>query len=143
MKIAIAYENGEIFEHFGHAQTFAIYDYDEEDITLCSKKLIDVAELHGHKAMADRLKEEGVSAVMAGNMGAEAKALLLSYCIVPIAGYCGDADTAADLLMLGQLPIAPNEGSCSGGCGGCSGCHHEDGEECGCGGDCGCGCGEE
>lgn len=145
MKIAIAYENGEIYEHFGHAHTFAIYDYDDNDPNLCTKVLLDVSSLHGHKAMADILKENGVSAVMSGMMGPEAKALLLSYCIVPIAGYCGDADTAADLLMCGQLPISGGQedgGGCSGGCGGCSGCHHEDGEDCDCGGDCGCGCGE-
>ena len=54
------------------------------------------------------------------------------YGIIPVAGYCGDADTAAQLLVIGQLPTSDG--------GGCSGCHggDEGGEDCGCG--CGCGC---
>ena len=61
-------------------------------------------------------------------MGGEAKALLLSYGIIPIVGYCGSADDAADLLITGRLPIVdPGAGmgfggGCSGSCGGCSGC---------------------
>ena len=88
------------------------------------------------------MKELDVAAVMAGNMGGEAKAELLSLGIVPIAGYSGDADTAADLLVTGQLPVNGAEGGCgcSGSCGGCSGsCGDEEGD-CGCGGDCSCGC---
>nr|MCR5665100.1 NifB/NifX family molybdenum-iron cluster-binding protein [Oscillospiraceae bacterium] len=128
MKVAVSYKDGEIYEHFGHAEFFAIYDFDVRDMS-STKKLIDVRELHGHQAMADRMKAEGVDAVLCGMMGGEAKALLLSYGIVPVVGYCGDADTAAELLILGRLPLAPGDGACSGGCGGC-------------GGSCG-GCGDE
>lgn len=138
MKVAVAYKDGEIFEHFGHCETFAIYDYTGDTVAECEKKLIPCGHLHGHEQMAQLMRDEGVDAVLCGNMGAAAKALLLSYGIVPIAGYCGNADTAADLLVTGQLPVTDG-GGCSGGCGGCSGCHHEDGEECGCGGSCGCG----
>lgn len=137
MKVAIAYKDGEIFEHFGHAEMFAIYDYIGADVNNCTKVLVDCSELHGHAQMAQLMKDNGVDAVIVGNMGAEARAMLLSMGIVPIAGYCGDADTAADLLIEGRLPIIEGGGACSGGCGGCSGCHHEDGEDCGCGG-CGC-----
>lgn len=140
MKVAVAYKDGEIFEHFGHAEMFAIYDYPEMSLEKCTKVLVECGERHGHADMAQLMKDNGVDAVIAGNMGAEARAALLTMGIVPIVGYCGDADTAADLLMEGRLPIIEG-GGCSGGCGGCSGCHHEDGEEgeCGCGGDCGCG----
>ena len=143
MKVAVAYKDGEIFEHFGHAEMFAVYEYQGMDIDNCKKTLLDCSDRHGHAAMADLMKENGIDAVLVGNMGAEARTMLLSYGIVPIAGYCGDADTAADLLVEGRLPIIEGGGSCSGGCGGCSGCHHdEDGGdgECGCGGGCGCGC---
>ena len=141
MKVAIAYENGEIYGHFGHCPQFAIYEYGEY-VSDCVKTLVDTSDRQGHKAMADLMKEQGVDAVLCGNMGGEAKALLLSYGIVPVVGYCGDADTAAELLVLGRLPIIPGgeAGGCSGGsCGGCSGC----GGSCGDGGDgdCGCGCG--
>ncbi len=144
MKIAVSYKDGEIYEHFGHAECFAVYDFDLLDMDKSTKKLIDVTDRHGHKAMADLMKAEGIDAVLSGSMGGEAKAMLLSYGIVPVVGYCGDADTAAELLVLGRLPIDPNAPTCGGGCGGCSGCGGGcgDGEDsaCGCGGDCGCGC---
>ena len=94
------------------------------------------------------LQSNMIDAVIAGNMGGEAKALLLSYGIIPIVGYCGSADDAADLLITGRLPIVdPGAGmgfggGCSGSCGGCSGCGTSN-EGCACGddsGSCGCGC---
>ncbi len=29
MRIAVTYENGQIFQHFGHTETFKIYDVEE------------------------------------------------------------------------------------------------------------------
>ncbi len=135
MRIAVAYQDGEIGEHFGHAKLFAIYDYAEADVNRCTKKLVETGDRHGHQAMAELMREEKVDAVISGNMGGEAKAALLSMGIVPIAGFAGSADDAADLLILGQLPLM-GEGGCSGGCAGCSGCHGD--EPCDCGCDCGC-----
>ncbi len=142
MKVAVAYENGEIYGHFGHCPQFALYEYGEY-VSDCVKTLIDTSALSGHQAMADKMRELDVDAVLCGNMGGEGKALLLSYGIVPIVGYSGDADTAADLLVTGQLPLNPSEGaggcscsgscsdgcSCSGSCGGSCGCGSFDGEE--------------
>ena len=134
MKVAVAYnkETSEIFEHFGHAETFAVYDYGDT-VNDCTKTLLDCSDRHGHQEMADLMKENDIAAVLCGNMGDEAWSLLLSYGIVPVPGYCGHADTAADLLVTGQLPVAEG-GGCSGGCGGCSGCHSDED------GDCSCGC---
>ena len=88
--------------------------------------------------MAELMQDEGVDAVLAGNMGGEAKAALLSLGIVPVAGFCGPADLAADLLVLGKLPINGGEGD-SGRGGGCSGLRRllRLRPECDCGG-CGC-----
>ena len=147
MKVAVAFDNGEIYGHFGHCETFAVYEYGEY-VHECSKTLIETGDRRGHEAMAELMREQGVDAVICGNMGGEAKALLLSCGIVPVAGYSGDADTAADLLVTGQLPVTPGGGGCSCGgncsCGsdgseGCS-CGSDGSEGCGCGGGCGCGC---
>ncbi len=136
MKIAVAYKDGEIFEHFGHCEMFAIYEFDDVDPENCTKRLVPCADKHGHTDMANLMSDEGVDAVICGHMGAEARAMLLSMGIVPVAGYCGNADIAAELLIMGQLP-AGDGGACCGGCGGCGGgCHSHDE-----GGDCGCGCG--
>ncbi len=143
MKIAVAYNNGEIHGHFGHCDTFAVYEYGEY-VTDCQKTLIETGDRQGHQAMADLMKEQDVAAVIVGNMGPEAKTVLLSYGIVPIVGYSGDADTAADLLVTGQLPVAPGNEHAGGGCscgGGCCGGEHEEGG-CSCSGGCSCGCGD-
>ena len=134
MRIAVAYENGEIYGHFGHCPMFAVYEYGEY-VNECEKKLVDTSALSGHQAMADKMRELDVDAVICGNMGGEGKALLLSYGIVPIVGYSGDADTASDLLVTGRLPVNPSEAtgdgcSCGGSCG----------DGCSCGGSCGSGC---
>ena len=34
MKIAVTYENGEIFQHFGHTPQFKIYEFDDGDKVL-------------------------------------------------------------------------------------------------------------
>ena len=137
MKVAVAYENGEIYGHFGHCPQFALYEYGEY-VSDCVKTLIDTSALSGHQAMADKMRELDADAVLCGNMGGEGKALLLSYGIVPIVGYTGDADTAADLLVTGRLPLNPGEEAG----GGCS-CGGSCGDGCSCGGSCGgsCGCG--
>ena len=136
MKVAVAYQDGEIFGHFGHCETFAIYNYYGETTAECEKKLVDSSDRHGHQAMAELMRQQGVDAVLAGNMGPEAQAALLSMGIVPVVGYSGHADTAADLLVTGQLPVGEDYGGC-GGCGG--GCGGGDEGDCGCGGGCGCG----
>ena len=115
MKIAVAYQDGEIFGHFGHCPMFAIYEYGEY-VHECTKTLVDTSALSGHEQMAGKMKELDVDAVIVGNMGGEATAALLSEGIVPIVGYSGDADTASDLLVTGQLPTSPADGGC--GCGG-------------------------
>ena len=139
MKIAVAYENGEIYGHFGHCPMFAVYEYGEY-VYECTKTLVDTSLLSGHEQMTEKMKALGVDAVIAGNMGGEAKAALLSEGIVPIVGYSGDADTASDLLVTGQLPINPADGGC--GCGGNCSCGGECDPDagCGCGGGCSCGC---
>ena len=85
MKIAVAYQDGEIYGHFGHCPMFAVYEYGDY-VSDCKKTLVDTSMLTGHQAMAAKMKELDVAAVMAGNMGGEAKAELLSLGIVPIAG---------------------------------------------------------
>ena len=140
MVIAVAYKDNEIFEHFGHAEMFAIYKTNEEQTELVSKELVEVKE-SGHQAVADLMDSCGVDVVIVGNIGISARQALAEYGIVAFAGFCGNADDAAELMMHGQLPFLSAEGGCRGGC---SGCHGHDDGGCGCGdhgaGGCGCGC---
>lgn len=118
MKLAVAYKNGMIHEHFGHCECFAIYEFKWMDPDSCKTSFLDTSDKHGHTAMANLLKEEGVDVVICGNMGKEAKELLLDYDIFPLAGHMGSVDMAAELFIAGRLPLSDG-GSCSGSCGSC------------------------
>lgn len=143
MIIAVAYDNGEIYEHFGHANYFAIYRTNADQTEIVEKAIVEVKET-GHQAVADLMDQNGVDVVICGMCGEGARKALAEYGIVAFAGFCGNSDDAAELMMHGQLPFLNEEGACSGGCGGCGG---HDGGDCGCGcgghddeGGCGCGC---
>ena len=56
MKIAVTYENGQIFQHFGHTEQFKIYEI--EDNTIISSEVIDTNG-QGHGALAGLLKTLG------------------------------------------------------------------------------------
>ena len=64
MKIAVTYENGEIFQHFGHTKQFKIYEFDDGDKIL-NVELIDVNG-SGHGALAGLLAQEGVDVLICG-----------------------------------------------------------------------------
>ena len=66
MKIAVTYENGEVFQHFGHSKSFKVYEVSEGKVT--STEIID-ASASGHDAMSAFLEEKGVDAVICGGLG--------------------------------------------------------------------------
>ena len=53
MKIAVTYENGEIFQHFGHTETFKIYEIADGKIT--SARVVPTLG-SGHGALAGFLQ---------------------------------------------------------------------------------------
>ena len=58
MKIAVTYENGNVFQHFGHTEAFKVYDI--EDGKIKSSEVIPTNG-SGHGALAGFLKDLGVS----------------------------------------------------------------------------------
>lgn len=142
MKVAVAYNNGEIAENFGSCNIFASYNYTGEYVNECDKTLLECAPMSDPSAVAELLLENAVEAVICGNISPDAKNILLVKGVIPVSGFCGDADTAADMLVTGQLPIydGSESGGCSGCCSGCGGgCGSGDEGSCGCGDGCGCG----
>lgn len=152
MKIAVAYDAGSIFLHFGHCPMFAIYTSNEEETEIVTKKLVELS-VAGHQAVADAMAKLDVDAVICGNIGSAARMALAEHGIIAYAGFEGGADSAADMLIEGRLPYIPDAGSCGHHGGGCCGHHDHDHEEGGCCGhheehhhhdeDCGCGHHEE
>lgn len=142
MRIAVPYEHGQIFSHFGKTQAFMIYTIENGQIL--ESRLLETGSI-GHEALAGLLSQNGVAAVICGGIGSGAQDALQSENITIYPGAKGGADEAVAAFLRGDM--SPGEANCdhhhkeSAGenesCGeeGCGGCG--DG---GCGGGCG-GCG--
>ena len=130
MKIAVAYENGEVFQHFGHTEAFKFYETDDDN-NIINEEVVSTNG-QGHSALAEFLVNNGVRFLICGGIGGGAQAALKEAGIFLYAGISGDADTAVKSLIAGTLehnPVAT--------------CHHHDGEHDGEGHHCGeHGCGE-
>ena len=120
MKIAVAYENGLIFQHFGHTEQFKIYDI--EDGKIISSEVIDTNG-QGHGALAGVLGGAKVDALICGGIGMGAQMALAEAGIKLYGGVQGDADEAAQALAEGRLEYNPDAK--------CDHHGHEEGHECG------------
>ena len=100
MRIAIPYDNGEIFQHFGHTEQFKVYDVTDGQIVLTA--VVNAAG-HGHGALAGFLKMGGVDAVICGGIGGGARNALAEAGIRLCPGVTGSADEAAAALAAGTL----------------------------------------
>ena len=125
MKIAVTYENGEIFQHFGHTETFKIYDI--ADGKVVSAEVVDTNG-SGHGALAGFLVAHGVDTLICGGIGGGAQNALAQAGIHLFGGVSGNADEAVNALLAGNLGYNPNVH--------CDHHDHEAGHSCG---DHGCG----
>jgi FKBP-type peptidyl-prolyl cis-trans isomerase 2/predicted Fe-Mo cluster-binding NifX family protein len=139
MKIAVTYDKGNVFQHFGHTEVFKIYETEGNEIV--SSELMDTNGT-GHEALAGLLKESGVDAVICGGMGQGAKDALTEAGLDVCAGQEGNADEIVKAYLRGELvdsgvncdhhhgehhDHSHEEAGCggcadAGGCGGCAGC---------------------
>ena len=132
MKVAAAYENGEVFQHFGHTKQFKVYEKEDDKVVL--SETVETNE-QGHSALADFLHEQAVSTVICGGIGEGAQAALTEQGIELFAGVSGQADEAVEKYIKGELTSTGANCDHHGEDGSCGG--HEDG---GCGSACGGGC---
>ena len=105
MRIAVTYENGEIFQHFGHSAQFKLYDV--EDGKIVDARVVDTNG-SGHGALAGFLQNVGADAVICGGIGMGAQNALAQAGIRLFAGVQGPADEAAAALAAGTLAYDPN-----------------------------------
>ena len=123
MKIAAAYENGMIFQHFGKTETFKIYETEGNEIYPAG---FLTAQESGHSAMAELLSKNGIDIVVCGGIGQEALDALEEAGIQVFSGAEGSCDAA----VLNLLNSSESSGcascsseGCGSGCGeGCGGC---------------------
>lgn len=105
MKIAVTYEDGKIFPHFGHTQAFKLYD--AEDGKVISSRVVPTDGC-GHGALAAFLREQGAEILICGGIGGGARMALDEAGIRLYGGASGDADAAVEALLRGALAYDPD-----------------------------------
>ena len=105
MRIAVTYENGEVFGHFGHTEQFKIYDIEDGKIV---KEAVVPTNGSGHGALAGFLADQGIDALICGGIGMGAQNALMAAGIRFYAGVTGSADAAAKALAEGKLEYDPD-----------------------------------
>ena len=134
MRIAVTYENGNIFQHFGHTQQFKVYEIQDGAVTV--SQVVSTGS-SGHGALAGLLYALQVDTLICGGIGGGAQAALAQAGIRLYGGVSGSADEAVAALLAGKLDFNPDvrcdhhdhhgEGHTCGdhGCGSHSCGHHE------------------
>lgn len=125
MRIAVTYEDGNIFQHFGHSEQFKLYDVEEGKIV--NTQVVDTNG-QGHGALAGFLTGAKVDVLICGGIGGGAQNALAQAGIQLYGGVAGSCDAAVDALLANNLGYNPNV-QCS---------HHGEGHSCG-----GHSCGED
>ena len=135
MKIAVTYDNGNVFQHFGKTEFFKVYEV--EDNKVVSSEVIG-SDGAGHSALAGLLADRSIDVLICGGIGGGAQAALSQAGIELCAGAEGNADQAVEAYLKGEL--VSTGANCDH--------HHEEGHSCGeheedhsCGGNCAGGCG--
>ena len=100
MKIAVTYDNGTVYQHFGHTKQFKIYTV--EDNKVVSSETVDTGD-SGHGALAGFLAARDVSIVICGNMGAGAQNALTEAGIQFFGGVAGNTDDRVQEYLEGRL----------------------------------------
>jgi len=105
MRIAVTYENGEIFQHFGHTEQFKLYDVEHGSVV---KSEVVSAAGSGHGALAGLLKGFAADVLICGGIGGGAQQALAREGIRLYGGVRGSADAAVQALLAGTLGYDPN-----------------------------------
>lgn len=105
MKIAVTYEAGQVFQHFGHTQAFKVYEV--VDGKVVSSAVVDTNGT-GHGALAGLLGGLNADVLICGGIGGGAQAALTAAGIRWYGGVSGDADEAVEALLAGTLEYNPS-----------------------------------
>lgn len=105
MKIAVTYENGQVFQHFGHTEQFKVYEV--ADGKILSAQVVDTNG-SGHGALGGFLAALGVDTLICGGIGGGAQNALREAGIQFYGGASGNADAAVEALLAGTLEFDPN-----------------------------------
>lgn len=133
-KIAVTYDNGQVFQHFGRTEAFKVYEV--EDDKVINSEIVESNGV-GHGALAGLLADNTIDVLICGGIGGGAMAALEERSIEVCAGAQGDTDEVVEAYLKGELETA-----------GVTCDHHGEGHSCGdhdeghsCGGGCNGACG--
>lgn len=119
MKIAVTYENGQVFQHFGHCENFKIYEVEDGKVV---KSEVIGSDGQGHGALATLLGQNNIDVLICGGIGGGARTALAEENIELYPGVNGEADAAVEALLNETLNYDPDTT--------CNHHHHEGGHEC-------------
>ncbi|MBE6856810.1 MAG: dinitrogenase iron-molybdenum cofactor biosynthesis protein [Ruminococcus sp.] len=105
MRIAVTYENGQIFQHFGHTAEFKLYDIADGKI---EGEQVVSTNGSGHGALAGFLTANGVEVLICGGIGGGAQNALAQAGIKLFGGVIGSADAAVNEFLNGTLGFNPD-----------------------------------
>ncbi len=105
MKVAVTYENGNVFPHFGHTEQFKVYEIEEGKVA--GAQVVDT-DGSGHGALAGMLRTLNVNTLVCGGIGAGAQTALAEAGIRLYGGVSGSADEAVEALLAGRLEFDPD-----------------------------------
>ena len=105
MRIAVTYDNGQVFQHFGHTAQFKVYDV--QDGKIVSSRVVDTNGA-GHGALAGFLREAQADTLICGGIGPGARNALANAGIALYGGVTGLADGAVAALLDGSLRYDPD-----------------------------------
>ena len=105
MRIGVTYENGEIFQHFGHTEQFKFYDVENGEIK--QTQIVDTNG-QGHGALSSFLTEACVNVLICGGIGGGAQSALAEAGIQLLGGVSGNADEAVRNYISGNLVYNPD-----------------------------------
>lgn len=105
MRIAVTYEDGKVFQHFGHTAQFKFYDIEEKKVV--KEQLVDTNG-QGHGALSGFLSEAKVDILICGGIGAGAQNALANAGIQLLGGVSGSADDAVGAYLEGTLSFDSN-----------------------------------
>lgn len=105
MRIAVTYQNGEVFQHFGHTEHFKIYDVQDGKIV---KTEVVGTNGSGHGALAGLLSTLNTDVLICGGIGGGAQIALKQCGIKFYGGVSGNADEAVNAYIGGSLAFNPD-----------------------------------
>ena len=105
MKIAVAYNAGQVYGHFGETKQFEIYTIEGANIV---KRELNGTNDKSHIELVGLLVDWNINVLLVGGIGSHAINILNSKNIQVFPGVKGDSEAAVIAYLNGELSFNPN-----------------------------------